>query len=427
MLDRSIAPEVKPLNFKSPQLPQRITLENGVIVYALAANNMQVVHLNLDFKLTHNISSPAGLGSIAFRLLQEGAANLNSSQIADEFEFLGASVEFSVGLDAASINIYCLSEKLIDVLKLVKKVVYEPTFPEKEFGIIKQNSYQQILINQKKTSFIAGNTFRNKLFGNQHPYGKIVNLDNLLNFTIEDSRNWYLNQIGNTVPEVFVTGFFDLGEISEELRSWLVNGSTISKNNSEFVPQISEGHHDARVEGADLQSTICLGGFSLTPHQPNYSYFRLAVEIFGGYFGSRLMKNIREEKGLTYGIHSRINNSKLASYLVVSSDCNAQKASLVVEEINKEFLDLAENLVSDEELAVVKNYMLGQYLSSLNNPFGHMEKFKFTHGLNLPETFIGTHWDKILSANPTQIRDSVVDFLHQEKRVTIIAGNNPAQ
>jgi zinc protease len=177
------------------------------------------------------------------------------------------------------------------------------------------------------------------------------------------------------------------------------------------------------LEKADsLQSSLRMGQILFSKKHEDYSALMILNEIFGGYFGSRLMKNIREDKGYTYGIHSQFVTLRDMGYWAVSADVKKEFLQNTFTEIDKEAHILKQDLVSDAELQTVKQYMLGAFAGSLNTPFDVAETFKAIYFLDLNYDFYDKYLDTIRNITPSQIRDIAQKYLHTDNWVRVSVG-----
>lgn len=171
-----------------------------------------------------------------------------------------------------------------------------------------------------------------------------------------------------------------------------------------------------------LQSSIRMGQATFTKEHPDYFKWMITNEIFGGYFGSRLMKNIREDKGYTYGIYSNLMMFQHAGYWGVSTDVKQEYTQQTLEEIYKEAQRLREEPVEKKELETVRNYMLGSFVGSINTPFDLADIFKSIYFSGLDYAFYDRYVQTIKNIDPDEIRQTARQYLHPEDMHLVVVG-----
>ena len=171
-----------------------------------------------------------------------------------------------------------------------------------------------------------------------------------------------------------------------------------------------------------LQASLRLGREWPTPQHPDTHRLQLLVKVLGGYFGSRLMKNIREDKGLTYGIYAQSLAREHGSTLVIGTDVNGESAEIAIQEIKLELRRLQEELISDEELTTVKNYTLGKFANELSTVFEQADKYRNTVLLNLPVDYYTNFVEQIQHTDAVTLRELAQKYLSPEAMQIVIAG-----
>lgn len=377
MFDRSIAPECMPLKVPVLSRPETEVLPNGIELTSFFHPDQNLISVELIF--------PAGdLSSLArqeegyiFKLLAEGTQSKTSKQVADAISFLGASIDFSHQADFDTISISCLSRFLPSVLQILDELWHSPVFPDKEWNTMKETQQRQNDINLQKTSYLAGRLLRKSLYSIELDYGYSYDQKLVESFSREQFRNRF-DLIGKTGPGLVLLSGFATAEMQKQLRDWLLKFSDcnpIIRNREWTLPMPSAGiHWEERADSQ--QSSLRIGQYAINSQHEDSALFSLTLELFGGYFGSRLMSNIREDKGWTYGIYAQRVPLLAKPHWVIGTDVKGDIILDAVEEIQKEALILQNELVPDDELQKVKNYMLGQFLSSITNVYGLAERYR---------------------------------------------------
>ncbi|HHP7242070.1 MAG TPA: M16 family metallopeptidase [Cyclobacteriaceae bacterium] len=400
MLDRSIAPaSYKPDDFKVLKVNKRLSRKGHPIHYIHTPDH-NVVRLEVLLKSGELYSSGPGTSYFTTKMLIEGTRKKHSSDISELFEFYGAQIDIQSGFDYNSMIINVLTKYLQEIIILIEDLFLESTLPEKELDSLKNIRLGSLRINKEKTSYVSSRQIREVLFGKQHPYGRILEEDHIHEVTRKEISTFYHNNLFNS-PEVFISGSFEESHL-ERLVSLLDN---IETHNNPAKDKEIVTLDDAIIPMDGSQSSIKLGKHLIDKAHPDYIKLYVANELFGGFFGSRLMKNIREDKGLTYGIYSTIINLKNASFWVIGSEVKRELAKQALSEIEHELIELQYNKVPADELELVKNYTSGNLILNTVTPAQHMDRYKSIYLSGLDYNFYDTLFDEINSVSVEDIQE----------------------
>ena len=419
MLDRKTAPghaEINSFNLPSPEIYE---LNNGAPLIMLRGVTQQVIKIELVFKAGKWFESKKGVSYFTTQMLEKGTHGKNSFEIADFLDRHGASVEVSPGLDFVSISLFSLTKNIAYVLPLFIELVTSSVFPEEELILQKEIFNQTLRINNEKTSFVASKLIRQHLFGNSHPYGMSIE-ENEVNQINRLDLNSFFHQHFALVKA------FAVGAIDEMLLELLINqlSSIPSSIITQDLPQypVSQNESSEYIEKASsVQSSLRLAKRIINRNHPHYPAMVLLNHIFGGYFGSRLMKNIREEKGLTYGIYSSINNLRHDAFFVIAADVNRINKDIAISEIKNELKLLCDDLIGTQELQTAKNHLLGSLELEIANPFSVIEKIKTIHLFELDEAYYNHLFLDILSLNEFTLQEVANNHL-SDKIIEVAVG-----
>ena len=373
MLDRTIAPSfVKSTSFDLLR-PEEQTLPNGIKVFFVPGGSQDVLKIEFVLEAGRWFEKKTAAAYFTAQLLSKGTRAKTSFEIASIFDQYGAHLEINPGLDFVSISLYALNKSLSPVLDLLMEIMSSPSFPEKEFQQSKAVFLQNLKVNNEKTSYVASQLFRKNLYSDKHPYGVEVEETSVAALAIEDLQNHF--ETFHHLPKVFVSG--KINDANRELM--LESFAQYSRNKlvGERTYQVSTGRSDQYVERAEsVQSSVRMGKRSVLRSHPDYVPILFVSHILGGYFGSRLMKNIREEKGLTYGISASLHGLKHDGYLVIGADVNKENKDQTFAEIRKELNILRSQMITADELETTRNHFIGSLQSEITTPFAHADKIK---------------------------------------------------
>ena len=423
ILDRTIAPDFRIVN--SIHLPDAKTysLDNGIKLHVINIGDQPVVRLECIFDAGNWQEQFPGASFFAIKMLTEGTENQTSSEISEAFERIGAFTDLSNTSDRSGITVYCLSRFLPEVLPMVQDLIQKAIFPEKEFEVQRNITLQNLRVNMEKTAYLATTEFRGALFGVNHPYGQKQTEEGINSLKIEQVVEHFNHFIKNGKCTIILAG--QVSENDVEVVKEYLGKSGIGSVLEEVLhePKILADDKHILVEKADsVQSSIRMGRKMFTRHNPDYFKMLVTNEILGGYFGSRLMKNIREEKGLTYGISSHLATLRYEGYLMIGTDVKKEFTQQTIDEIKKEIYRLQTELVGEEELQTVKNFMAGEFAGSLNTAFEVADRQKILLLDGLPADFFNQYIDQIHATTSEDVMEMANKYLNPEEMLEVVVG-----
>ena len=399
MIDRSHAPVIHP--FEDVVLPgiRFFVNNNGVNVYFHPTPHTGTFKLELYCKNSQLNTANSAECQLSLKLLKEGTTKRPSKVLAEYIDSLGSFLEITPGFDNSSITIYGLSRYFKQNVQLLRELVEQPAFKESSLKKLKLKEVDRLKQNKEKSSYISSTNLRNALFGTTHPYGHILKEKDIQNLTIQ--RIYNIHQSYSQSFDIYLSG-----DISDENLKHLNEFHSEHTENKDFDNTLpGKTKHSIVRSEKFVQSSIKIGKRLFTRSNKDYIPFMVTNEILGGYFGSRLMKNIREEKGLTYGIYSHLYALGREGYFFISSDVKAENEDQVISEIHSEISSLQNKLVKEEELNMVKNYMIGTFMNSLSNPFGIIEKYKILISQKLNADFYDHYVENIKAVSSQEVKE----------------------
>jgi zinc protease len=406
MPDRKQAPAiVDAVNFDLRlKAAERYKLDNGVEVYAVNAGAEEVLSFEWVFFAGNWQEEQNLVAATTNFLLRNGTSQRSAFQINEHFEYYGSYLNRACYNETATITLHCLSKHVKELLPVVRELIMDSTLPQEELDIYKQNMKQRLQVNLKKSDFVAGRMIDVCLYGENHPYGKFSkaeDFDALDRVQLAAHYKQYYQQ-GKLI--LFVAGKLpaDLGELLNKYFGDLPNKANPATDIMEDRGVEKKLRITNDISG--VQGSIRIARPFPNRHHPDFLKVQVLNSLFGGFFGSRLMSNIREDKGYTYGIHSYLYNHVQQSAWVISTEAGVDVCDATINEIYKEMRDLREELVDDEELLLVRNYMMGGILGDLDGPFQIIARWKNIILNNLTEQYFydAIHTIKTISAEELQ-------------------------
>jgi len=424
VLDRTLAPDYRTVEevSVSPIASRRLT--NGQMAYWVRAGGQPVVRLECIFDAGAWYEAMPGVSTLAMKMLAEGTSTRTSAAISAYFDRYGAFLETHSGTDRTSLTVYCLTKYLPQILPLFCELIADSAIPEKELNDQKNLTRQSLRVNLEKNNYVAGMVIREKVFGATHPYGHCQSLETLDAIDTPTIQTFYQRHIRNRPFRLLLAGEVtesDVDLLDQYLGQLAVEASTAPTRTPE---RMTTPERAILIEREDsLQSSIRMGRPLFTRRHPDYFPMLVLNEVLGGYFGSRLMKNIREEKGFTYGIWSNVATFPREGYWVIGTDVKREFTVQTLEETRKEMRILREEPVPADELEVVKNYMAGSFVGSLNTPFEIADRYKGILFDGLPTDYLTTYIHRLRAVTAEQVQQMAQQYLREEDWIEVVVGN----
>ncbi|HRE51811.1 MAG TPA: pitrilysin family protein [Flavitalea sp.] len=379
---RTLAPEIKdPVSFdiRLPACEKHI-LSNGVEVYALNMGTEDTLMVNWIFKAGNCYENKKTLAAAANNLLKNGTSRLSAFELSEHFEYYGAYLNRSCYNETSEVSLHCLNKHVEKLIPVVSEIITDSIYPEKELDIYVQNSCQKLTVNLKKCEFVASRLIDAYLFGEAHPYGKYSNREDYEALRREELLEFYNTYYRHGRCMIMVAGklpdkLIDLleKEIGKlPLRSFHGDTDDIAYA---FAPASQKKYRMINDEQG-VQAAIRIARHFPNRQDPDFQKAMVLNNIYGGYFGSRLMANIREDKGYTYGIYSYLLNHVHQSGWMISTEAGRKVSEDTIAEAYGEMEILRNAPVSEEELRLTRNYMIGTILGDLDGPFQVAARWK---------------------------------------------------
>lgn len=418
MINRKSAPPIKDaIEFNLTLKPYRhFTLHNGVPVYCIDAGAQEVIQAELVFYAGNWFEQQKNVAAATNYLLKNGTSARSAFELNEEFEYYGAYCNRACYNETAVVSLSALSKHLPAVLPVVRQMITDSVFSEEELEIYKQNSKQKLQVNLQKSDFVATRLIEAYLYGEEHPYGKYTNPQDLDALTSSQLKAFFNQYYLNGQCVIFVSGILPIN-IQQQLNT-AFGDLTLKPFNKKLatISQLPATQKKYRVQNDinGVQGAIRIARPFPNRHHPDFMKVMVLNTVFGGYFGSRLMGNIREEKGYTYGIHSYIQNHIHQSAWMISTDAGKDVCEATVEEVYKEMKLLRDELVNEEELLLVRNYLIGTILGDLDGPFYIMGRWKNLILNNLTGDYFYRSIETIKSITAEELRDLARKYLNPE-------------
>ncbi|NII24599.1 insulinase family protein [Pseudoflavitalea sp. X16] len=421
MLNRTVAPDIKePVDF-TITLPacQKHTLSNGIEVYAVDMGSEDTLMVNWVFYAGNWYESSKAVAAATNFLVKNGTSKRSAFDINEHFEYHGAYLNRSCYNETAELTLHCLNKHTNELLPVVAELITDATFPAEELAIYQQNAKQRLQVSLQKCEFVAGRLIDAYLFGEQHPYGKYNNAEDYDAIRREDIVAFYNNHYRNGRCVIFAAGKLPADLITELEKHF---GSLSLRSHRQEITAV---HHPVQPapqkkshvlnDPQGVQAAIRIARPFPNRHHPDFQKVMVLNNLFGGFFGSRLMANIREEKGYTYGIYSYLLNHINDSAWMVSTEAGRDVSEATVTEVYNEMALLRDEPVDDEELLMTRNFMIGTILGDLDGPFQVIGRWKNLVLNNLDESYFNNSLHIIRTVSTQELQELANKYLQPDQ------------
>lgn len=358
--------------------------------------------------------------SLVNNLLFSGTQNSTSTEIHEKIDALGGYIDTNFTTEHASVSIYCLREYLIPIARIVHDAIENVAFHETEITDLVNSTKQRILVSQQKVGYLSQVAFKKALFQSHPNYAYTTQISDLEAINTNDLKLFLRNQYLNGLTKIHVVGNFESDQVDELIDlfgKWAAESRMPFDKNFESHPQrIDVSKPDS------VQASIKIGCLLFNRTHPDYIDFIVLNTLLGDYFGSRLMSNIREDKGYTYGIGSNLMEMNQFGFFIISTEVRKEVVEDTLQEIKKEIEKLQNELVESEELELVKNYILGQILKAADGPFSMLSLYANVEKYGLDVSYYQNLLKQVKEINSKRIQELANKYLQWKDLLIVTAG-----
>jgi predicted Zn-dependent peptidase len=423
MMDRTIQPTITEAAKPVILVPEAIQLDNGLPVHILNAGTQEVTRLDFIFDagLWHE-SNPLQ-SALSNAMMQEGSERYSGAQIAENMDFRGAYIQFVVDHHFGTISLISLNKHLPHLLPVVEDLLKHSSFEEHEFETLINRRKQRFLLENKKVKVLCQKKFSEVLFGNHHPYSQKVRKEDFNAIRRDDLYDFYTKFYRSGNCRMLATGNTD-AQLAEMLNQHF--GGDDWQGEKMVLPEFTIQSADKKMHQVKkkdaIQSAIRIGRLMVKKDHSDFHGLQVLNTILGGYFSSRLMANIREEKGYTYGIGSSILSLNEAGYLVIATETDQAYANDTITEVFAELKRLRNEPVSEQELKRVRQYLLGEFIRDFDGPFAQAQSFRSVADFGLDHHFHEQYYQTLMSITPEKLLNLARQYFIESEFYIVVAG-----
>lgn len=429
-LDRSVPPVPgKPKDINFPGFFETVT-PNGIKLLVIEDRRLPLVTARFVFRsgaFSDDIAgnNKSGLASLTAEMIAKGTAARTATMIAEEADHIGATLSTGADHDASYVSCYSLTKHFDKIFDIAADVIRNPVFAPDELERVREQRLNSFLALIDDGDYLASKAYKSAVYGNS-PLGRMVdgNTKSVSGISVEDLKKFYLDAYS---PENLIVAFVgDIGRedalhrLIDHFGDWKCPGkiSTVSS-----LPSMNEPSVILTRKSGAVQSSLRIGHVSINRNHPDFIKVSLMNTILGGYFTSRINKNLREEHGYTYSARSSLSSHMHGGDLSVITEIKTDITVETIREIMKEMNLLRNEAPSPEELQNVKNFISGNFPLQLETPNSVATKAINLKLFGLGDDYYNTYIRTVNSITADDIHETARKYLHPDKLVISIAGD----
>jgi predicted Zn-dependent peptidase len=411
-VDKVIIPDAFPFN-----------LVNGVPVYQIEAGTEDIMRLEFTFRAGQIKEFVPLLSSTTNMMLTEGSQNYSSEELNRLLDFYGVFINLYAERDRAGVVLFFLSKHIEKVMELSREILFGPVFPEAELNALMKKRLRWFMVNREKVQNLATDQFFESVFGKHHQYGHQATEKDFEMMNPALLGNFHSKYYTRENMAVIISG--KIHQKTSDVLNYYFGDISSRKIYSEDSETFIKGEKRKKVhinKPGTVQTAVRIGSSTINKRHPDYIGLKILDSVLGGYFGSRLMKNIREEKGYTYGISSSVTSLDLAGYKIIATEVGKKNCQKTIEEIYKEIRLLQTVPIPKVEMEIVRNYMSGEMVRMFDGPFALAESFRSAWEFGLDNSYYHRLAEKIKTINPAEIIELARTYYNIDELYEVTVG-----
>ena len=423
-VDRSHAPKIQDFTLFRPQKPEALVLGNGIPLKVFKNPQLDLLHFIIKIKAGSLYESKKNAAVFCYLLLKESSKQYSSSEVDEFLDYYGVNYTASLSIEYASINLVIPKQNYAKVLPYIFDFLAHPVFKEQNIEIMRKRKLMDLAYNREKVSYCASQLMLHHIFGDSCMTGKILDENDINSITAEDLYEHHRKTFCAENIRVFAAGNLDeeLCQSLSGLIETIPHGQALSLDNQPLTTIFSsepivDKHQDC------IQSSFYICRKSIGYTDPDRMDFSILSTILGGYFGSRLMSNLRETHGYTYGINCDSLYFDNSSIFYIESEVNVDVTRQAIDECFKEIEKLSHEPVPTEELGLVQNYMAGLLLRKVDNSVSYMTQYSRWNDAGCDESEFERQMHSIKAFDSQKSMLLAQRLIQRKDFITIISGN----
>lgn len=417
-------PEIRAMEMEDVKLPVKVQLPNGVPLFLINEGVRDVVRLDLLFAGGYAVQNQPLQALFTNRMLREGCSAMGATAFSRSIDSCGAWIETYSTQECNHVTLYSLKRHVGKLLKIISDAVKSPAFSERRLNVVRAANKSHFLVNSCKVDVVAQRHFEKSLWGAEHKFGRLVTVEDYDAITVESLREYYARVYGSCNCSIFLSGNID-DAIVQTVTNYFgeEQWGTSTPVKIDDAPPLGYacGRVDVKVNDT-MQSTVKIGSMTLDASHPDFHTLKYMTVLLGGFFGSRLMTNIRERNGYTYHIEADISAFGKRNALVVTSETSNEYVSPLIAEVYNEFTRLQNEPVSLKEMEKLRNCTLGELCREYEGVIAKADIFINTYLSGEPFESVNKYLNVVRMATPEDFMRMAQTHLSPEKMIEIVAG-----
>ena len=412
------------MSIEALALPRQTLMQNGVPLYLLDGADKGVVRFDILFKGGYAVQGKPLLAMFTNRMLREGAGSLSAAEISQKLDYYGAWIDMYSSQNCNHITLYTMSKHFVPLLQVLEQMVKHPLFPQENLDIVKSNNKSYFTVNSQKVDVVSQRYFENSLWGDGHPLGHVVEAADYDSITREDLLGYYNNFYGSRNCTMFIAGSVDetiLSAVADSFGSG-VWGCECACGEAVVAPPAQVNGRRTIAVGGTMQSAVKMGFMAMDSAHPDFHKFRFLCVLLGGYFGSRLMSNIREENGYTYQIMAEMDAYGKGNAFMISSEAATEYVEPLIKEVYRELERLVAEPVSEAEMQLVRNYIMGELCREYEGQSAKSEVFINAWLSGVGFESVNRYIDEIKSVTAADLQCLAREYFKKENMIEVVVG-----
>jgi predicted Zn-dependent peptidase len=403
---------------------QKFILDNGVEIIYVEAGAQDVLMVEWVFDAGNWYDEQKQIASTTNFLLKNGTSRKSAFELNEEVEYYGSFLNRNCYNETATITLHAPTKQLNHLLPVVREMITDAVFPEEELAIYVTNTKQKLQVNLKKCEYVAGQLIDAYVYGEKHPYGVYSKPEDFDSLQREQLVRFYEQYYQKGHCIIFAAGKLpaDFTSTMNSLFGDLPIKPRVPVTKTHLRRPAAEKKHRIINDPEGVQGAIRLARSFPDRNNPDFQKFLVLNTLFGGFFGSRLMSNIREDKGYTYGIGSGLGNLIRGGFFFISTEVGVDVTQKTLDEIYKELALLREELIGEDELELIRNYMLGQFLRTVEGPFSLADKFKLIWEFGLSYDYFDNYFNQVKTVQPTELNQLAKSYFQEKDMIECVVG-----
>jgi len=402
-------------------------LANGLELILVESHTIPKFHGELFFHSGNAAAADRAisLAEITAAMVRTGTAKSSSREIEERLRGLGADLSVSAGQDTSAISFAGLSDRAEPLLQLVNELAREASFPATEFERERRQKLEEVKLERTQPGFLAGERLRRVLF-DKHPYSLVSPTEEqVAAYSVEQLQSLYRDFYTPENAILLLVGDFEPAKmrdaVEEVFGNWSGKKPILQESPAPPTP-IGRRVYLVHVPGA-VQTQILCGCHAITRKHPDWVKLGLTNSLYGGAFNSRLVMNIREDKGYTYSPRSAVNPLRQYGYFSVSTAVRNEVVAASLTEIFYEIDKLRSLAVPENELLDAQNYLTGVFSMGLATQSGLLSQIS-TLALNeLPDDYLETYRQKVRAITPGDVLTAARTYFDSANMQIAVVGD----